>query len=148
MAEKVKFYISESDSNWGTDIETEFSGMHYLSCKGLEDKGKVKNKYQESYADHDELRVYEPSTVNLEATDIVFTCVFSGEKRQQAYDSFYNKIKSGKWYYYDTLRYKKAYITLFEAVKPSDDIYKGSEPYIKAEFKFKNLWGQSVTMKH
>ena len=40
------------------------------------------------------------------------------------------------------MRYKKAYITLFEHVKPSDDIYKGSTPYIQADFKFKNLWGE------
>lgn len=139
--EDIKFYLSSNGSDW-TDIETTYSGMRYLKCKGLEDKGKPKNKYQETFADSDELRVYEPDDVMLEATDITFTFIFVGDNRQSVYESFYNYVKKGKFYYYDTMRRKKAYITLFEHVKPSDDIYKGSTPYIQADFKFKNLWGE------
>ena len=139
--EDIKFYLSSNGSEW-TDIEATYSGMRYLKCTGLEDKGKPKNKYQETFADSDELRVYEPANVMLEATDITFTFIFAGDSRQSVYERFYNDVKKGKFYYYDTMRYKKAYITLFEHVKPSDDIYKGSTPYIQADFKFKNLWGE------
>ena len=76
MAEKVYFYItpeSSMSSGRGVDIETQFEGLHYLQCKGLEDKGKAKNKYQESFADSDTLRVYEPDSIDelcLEPTDL------------------------------------------------------------------------------
>jgi hypothetical protein len=143
----IKFYLSSNGLNW-VDIEEKYSGMHYLKCKGLEDKGKPKNKYQEVFADSDELRVYEPDNVMLESTDITFTFIFVGDDRQSVYENFYKDIKKGKYYYYDTMRYKKAYITLFEAVKPSDDIYKGSTPYIQADFKFKNLWGECKNVEH
>lgn len=141
--EDIKFYLKKEgvDEEY-LDLESTFQGMKYLQCKGLEDKGKPKNKYTETYADSNELRVHEPTDVCLEATTITFTFLFVGEDRQSVYDSFYEHIKSGKFYYYDTKREKKAYITLMEAVKPSDDIYKGSTPYIKADFKFQNIWGK------
>ena len=146
MAE-VNFYLSSDGTNW-IDIESHYSGMRYLKCLGLEDKGKPKNKYQEVYADAAELRVYEPDEVMLEATYITFTFIFVGENRQEVYEQFYQDIQKGKFYYYDTKRYKKAYITLFDAVKPSDDNHKGSTPYIQADFKFKNLWGKCISVEH
>lgn len=156
MAEKVYFYITPENSmstGRGVDIETKFEGLHYLQCKGLEDKGKAKNKYQESFADSDTLRVYEPDSIDelcLEPTDITLTLLFIDNKnqqgvvvktRQKVYDEFFDYVKLGRFYYYDTKRRKEAYITLLEPVKPSDDNYIGSTPYIKADFKFKNLKG-------
>ena len=61
--------------------------------------------------------------------------------RQKVYDEFFDYVKLGRFYYYDTKRRKEAYISLFEPVKPSEDKYLGSTPYIKADFKFKNLKG-------
>lgn len=147
MADKVIFYISgQTAPNRGTDIETRFSGLHYLKCKGLEDKGKVKNKYQESFADTQSLLVYEPTgDVYLEPTDVTLTLLFVGPNRMQVYNDFYNYVKKGKFYYYDTYRKMEAYITLIEAVKPSDVKFIGSTPYVQADFKFKNLWGESFS---
>ena len=147
MADKVLFYISTSRTNRDSDIETMFEGAHYLQCKGLEDRGKIKNKYVESYAEADELRVYEPllkSDLKHEATDIVLTLLFvdtDTRNRRETFEAFYDYVKHGKFYYYDNIRRLEAYITLSEPVKPSDDICKGSLTYIKADFKFKNLKG-------
>lgn len=145
--ENCKFYMQQdTDGAKVYDLEVDFNGMKYLQCKGLEDKGKAKNKYTEDYADSDELRVHEPAVVCREATTITFTFVFVGENRQSVYESFYNYVKKGKFFYHDNVRNKQAYITMIDAVKPSEDIYKGSTPYIKADFKFQNLWGECKTI--
>jgi hypothetical protein len=147
--EKYKFFLSKDNATW-VDIEdnAEWKGeIRYMSCKGLETIGKPKNKYTESYADAQELRVYEADEIFHEATDVTFTFIFVGENRKQVYASFYDYVKNGKFYYYDTARWKKAYLVLLEAVDPSEDDYKGGTPYMKAEFKFKNLWGRCIDMK-
>lgn len=138
---KYKFYFSKDDVNYES-IEDKFDGLLYLKCTGLEDIGKPKNKYTETFADAEELKVYESETVTHEPTDIVFTFLFVGDNRQKAYRSFYEYIKSGKLYYYDTARFKKAYLELLDPVKPSKDEYKGGTPYMQADFKFKNLRGK------
>lgn len=122
-------------------IQENYANIKYKQCKGLETVGKPKNKYTESYADADELRVYEPETVLRESTDITLTLVFVGRERKAAYRQFLDLVSSGKFYYWDTVRMKKAYLTLLESVEPSEDDYKGSTQYMLADFKFKNLWG-------
>ena len=144
---EYKFYMQQDIKNAKLfDLEFDFKGLKYLQCKGLEDKGKAKNKYTEEYADSNELRVYEPNEVCLEPTTITFTFLFVGDNRQSVYDYFYNYVKKGKFYYHDNVRKKQAYITLLDAVKPSGDMYKGSTPYIQADFKFQNLWGECKTI--
>lgn len=144
--EKIEFFLlKDEDGAIEINLESHFSGMKYLQCKGLEDKGKPKNKYTETYADSNELRVHEPEEVFLEATTLTFTFLFVGDDRQSVYDSFFEYIKKGKFYYRDTKRNKRAYITLLDAIKPSEDMYKGSTPYIKADFKFQNIWGECKT---
>jgi hypothetical protein len=128
------------------DLESDFNGMRYLKCQGLEDRGKPKNKYKEEYADSGELRVHEPSEICLEPTTITFTFLFVGVDRQKSFDDFYNYVKKGKFYYHDSIRRKQAYITLLDQVKPSEDTYKGGTPYMKADFKFQNLWGECKTI--
>jgi hypothetical protein len=124
------------------DLEIDFVGLKYSKCVGLLAKGKIKNKYTETYAESDELRISEGKNVAREATDITFTFFFVGNDRTEIYDNFYNYVKSGKITYYDTQRKKIALLSLFDAVSPSEDIWVGSVPYIKADFKFKNLWGE------
>ena len=147
--ENAKFYLSKDNATW-IDIEENpawVGGIRYLSCKGLETIGKPKNKYSESYADAPNLRVYEGEEIYHEATDITFTFIFIGDNRKQVYASFYDYVKKGKIYYYDNVRLKKACLVLFDAVDPSEDDYKGGTPYMKADFKFKNVWGRCVDMK-
>lgn len=139
---KVKFYIKrESDTDY-TDFESYFNGMKYSKCVGLEDLGKPKNIYTETYADADSLRVHIPEDVKREATDITFTFIFLGENRKSVYDRFNEFIKGQKLYYYDTARNKKAYMVLIDKTEPKEDIYKGSKPYMSVDYKFQNLWGE------
>jgi hypothetical protein len=39
------------------------------------------------------------------------------------------------------MRKKQAYMILKDALKVKEDVYKGSTPYIRADFKFQNVWG-------
>lgn len=146
--ENVKFYMQKVDANGGLiantlkDLEVDFLGMKYSRCVGLMNKGKRKDIYTEQYSDSDTLRVWQGEKVTREATTITFTFVFAGKNRVDVYESFYNYVKNGIISYYDTARMKEARIVLMDALEPSDDIYKGSTPYIKADFKFQNLWGE------
>ena len=146
--EDVKFYMQKVDANGALisdtfkDLEIDFDGMRYSRCVGLMNKGKRKNIYTEQYSDSDTLRVWQGEEVTREATTITFTFVFVGNDRKSVYESFYNYVKNGIIAYYDTARMKEARLVLIDALEPSDDIYKGSTPYIKADFKFQNLWGE------
>ena len=138
--DNFEFYI-QREGEEPIAIQENYANIKYKQCKGLENVGKPKNKYTETYADADELRVYEPETVMRESTDITLTLVFVGRERKAAYRQFLDLVSTGKFYYWDTVRMKKAYLTLIESVSPSEDEYKGNEPYMLADFKFKNLWG-------
>lgn len=146
--ENVKFYMQKVDANGALisdtlrDLEAYFLGMKYSKCEGLLNKGKRKNIHTETYADSDTLRVWQGEEVTREATTITFTFVFAGSTRQSVYDSFYEYVKNGVIAYYDTARMKEARLVLIDALEPSDDIFVGSTPYIKADFKFQNLWGE------
>lgn len=146
--ENVKFYMQKVDANGvlisGTlkDLEVDFLGMKYSKCEGLLNKGKRKNIHTETYADSDTLRVWQGEEVTREATTITFTFVFAGDARQSVYDSFYEYVKNGVIAYWDTARMKEARLVLIDALEPSDDIFVGSTPYIKVDFKFQNLWGE------
>lgn len=143
---KVKFYIKrESDANY-TDLESYFNGMKYSKCVGLEDWGKPKNIYTETYADADELRVHIPEDIKREATKITFTFIFFGENRQDTYNKFNKFIEGKKLLYYDTKRYKYAYMVLVDKTEPKEDIYKGSDPYISVDYSFQNLWGECFNL--
>lgn len=146
--ENVKFYMQKVDANGALisdtlkDLEVDFLGMKYSKCEGLLNKGKRKNIHTETYADSDTLRVWQGEEVTREATTITFTFVFAGPTRQSVYDAFYEYVKNGVIAYWDTARMKEARLVLIDALEPGDDIYKGSTPYIRAEFKFQNLWGE------
>lgn len=144
----VKFYMQKVDDSGnlidGTlkDLESDFVGLLYCKCEGLLAKGERKNIYFESYADSDGVRVWQGDEVVREPTNITFTFYFKGDDRQNVYESFYSYVKNGIISYYDNMRMKEARIVLKEALEPSDDIYKGSTPYITAKFKFQNIWGE------
>lgn len=124
------------------DLESHWPAIRYKQCKGLNDKGKKKSVYTESYADSDELRVWEGQTLAREATSIELTLYFIGSDKQTAYDSFYDYVKQGTFYYADTVRRKLAKMNLIEPIKPDEEEFKGGTPYYKAKFVFQNLWGE------
>lgn len=143
----VKFYMQKVDSEYnaidGTlkDLEIDFNGLRYKSCVGLNDKGKVKNKYIETFADSDSVRVWCGDNVVREATSITFEFVFIGVNRQIVYDEFYDYIKSGIIKYWDTARKKVAIMTLISEIKITDDIFLGI-PHILVKLQFQNLLGE------
>lgn len=142
----AKFYMKNASSTAFPgeiiSIEESFKGLAYLNCKGLLNKGKPKNIYTENYADADGVRMWQGEKIAREATIIEFEFVFIGEERQSTYESFYEYLKIGKISYWDDVRKKEALMVLTEALEPSEDIYVGSVPYIKATFKFQNIWGE------
>lgn len=147
----IKFYMQKVDVNEnlidGTlkDLEVDFSGMLYYKCEGLLNKGKRKDIVIESHANSDKVRVWQSANLSREETNITFTFYFKGEERLSVYEQFYEYVKDGIISYWDTKRLKEARLVLVDALEPSNDLYKGSEPYISADFKFKNLWGECKT---
>lgn len=141
MSERIKHYM-QKEGEGALDIEVYFDGLKYSKCKGLLDKGKRKDVYVESYADSDELRVWQGDIVTREATNVTFTFFFIGEDRLSVYQNFYDYIKNGKISYWDTKRKKEALLIFTEAAEPKDDVYNGSIPYISIDIKFQNIWGE------
>lgn len=141
----VQFYMKRLgvDEDY-IDIEERFKGMRYMKCDGLEDLGKPKNIYTETYADADSLRVYLPSEVKRAATTITFTFLFLGYDKQDVYDEFNEFIKNQKIYYYDTARKKRVCMIFQNATKPKDDNYVGSLPYIISDYTFQNIKGEAT----
>lgn len=128
------------------DIEKRWDGLKYSKCTGLNSKGKRKNIHIEEYADSHVLRVWQdPDTIIREATEITLTLYFTGENRQAMYDNFIKFCSNGKIHYWDTMRKKEAFMVFVDKASPKEDVYKGSIPYILAELKFQNLWGECPT---
>jgi hypothetical protein len=90
--------------------------------------------------------VYVPKKLCREPTEVTLTFVFVGENRRKAYNDFYEYIKLGKFYYWDTARYKRATLVLTSAVEPADDTFKGSD-YILADFVFTNINGATEDVR-
>lgn len=125
------------------NLETDFPGLFYYSCEGLSAKGKPKNIHTESYADSDGSRVWIPENVCRESTEITLSLLFKGDNRRDVFDEFYSYVKDGLFYYWDTKRMRRAKMFLSGEVEPSDDIMKGSDVYILAEFPFTNVLGET-----
>ena len=143
MITNPKFYMQEiakPDTKPIKDLEVDFSGMKYLSCKGLSSKGKSR-VYTEQYADSNGIRVYIPTTYTV---DIEFEFVFAGDNRRDVFDTFYEYVKNKKLRYWDNVRNRQVEMYLSDKVEPSEDILLGSTPYIKATFKFTNINGIST----
>lgn len=125
------------------DLENDFPGLVYIEAKGLSSKGAPKNVYFETYAESDETRVHIPEKICRESTEIKMTFGFGGSDRRGVFDAFYDYVKHGKIKYWDSARKRMSMMVLDRTVEPSDDILKGNNPYILAEFTFRNLFGQT-----
>lgn len=146
MITNPKFYMQEiakPDTKPIKDLEVDFSGMKYLSCKGLSSKGKSR-VYTEQYADSNGIRVYIPTTLTVDTVDIEFEFVFVGDNRRDVFDTFYEYVKGRRLRYWDNVRNRQVEMYLSDKVEPSEDILLGSTPYIKATFKFTNINGIST----
>ena len=133
----VKFYMKrEGDTNY-IELESYFNGMKYMKCVGLEDLGKPKNIYTETYADASALRVFNPETITREATKITFTFLFLGDKdtRHNLYDMFNRFIENKKIYYYYHHQHQIVII-----MSPKEDIFKGGGNMV-VDYTFQNIRG-------
>lgn len=143
---KYKFYMSRFvDNQWeeAVSLEDYFPGLIYLSCKGLSDKGKIKNIYTESFAEVEELRTYIPTEIVRENTDIEFEFGFKKDNRRDVYDNFVDWISGYRIKYWDTARNREVEMILIEKIEIDEDLLIGDSPFIVAPFKFKNIRGHS-----
>lgn len=144
-----KFYMQECTKDYvlvdGTlkDLEKDFDGLKYSKCEGINDYGKPKNVYTETYSDSNELRVWMPDEITREATTVKFTFYFMGENRQDTFHSFMDYLNSGIHVYYDTARNRKFYFVLTEKVSVSDEMWYAGTPYFKVELTVQNLKGNT-----
>ena len=142
MAEsQYKFYMARYDNNAWSDeqsIEKEFAGLRVATIKGLSDKGKPRI-YTETYAEIDGTDVYIPEDIKRDSTEIEFEILFMGEGYRDVYDSFVEFITGAKIKYHDTCRNRQLEMVLNYAIKVSDEMLYGGEPFVMATFKFLNL---------
>ena len=135
------------------DIESNYDAI-YGECKGINDVGKAKNIYTETYADSGFTRAYLPKKVLREATDVSLTLYFKGDKRQDNLERFINDISGedikrltrsfgSPFRYYDKIRQRGFDFIYLEKTDVQDDAWKGSLPYIKVTFKLLNIYGES-----
>lgn len=138
-------YMQRVDKEEGPvkNLEVDFPGLVYYSCEGLSAKGEPKNIYTESYADSDGSRVWIPKNVCRESTDITLSLLFKGDNRRDVFDEFYSYVKNGIFYYWDTVRKRRAKMFLSGEVETPDDIVKGGGQYLLAEFPFTNVLGET-----
>lgn len=150
-ASEVGVYIGKYQNNawvW-TDIQGYSLGdgrkLLYRKCTGLENVGKVKNIYTETYADSETVRVDFPGTITYEATVITLNLVV---KRPVDVVSGNNELKNivdlvaftTPTVFWDNVRNKMAVMILTEAAEAKEDKYKGMK-YLEVELKFNNLMG-------
>lgn len=131
------------------DIEsyTPFSGLLYMKADGMNDIGKSKNIYTETYADSDNLRVFLPNDGNYtnEATKITmhFLVVGSEVQRQTTIRNFENYVRQGIHRYWDDARNLAFDFIVQEEIKVSDEKWHGSSPYVEIEVQMQNLNGKT-----
>lgn len=126
------------------DLEEDFEGLKYIKCEGLEDVGEA-NVYTEVFADSDRLRVYVPENVTHKATEVKLTLIFVGENRRSTFNNFNEYIQQGFHAYWDSARKKRFVFFVKDAIKPSEDKFIGSTPYIEATYTLSNIKGKTET---
>lgn len=154
---KYNFYIQKCDKNGllkdGTlkNIEQDFAGLKYSKLEGLTSYGAAKNTYTEKYCDSDKLRTYVPDTLTREAISVTLKLYFTGEQavRQKSYDDFVAFISNNGYnMYWDDARKKKILLMPpTDEIKPSEEKWYGSIPYIEVSIKMQAITGYSVNVE-
>lgn len=134
-----------------------FSGLLYMKADGMNDVGKAKNIYTETYADSDSLRVSLPkhryNNINIhsvsdianEATKITmhFLVVGDAAQRQATIRSFENYVREGIHRYWDDARNLEFDFIVQDEIKVSDEKWHGSSPYVEIAVVMHNLNGKT-----
>ena len=132
------------------DLEEDFVGLRYIRCTGIDEIGKAKNIYTETYSDADKVRTFIPDKIKNAETDIELTLCFFGadvENCRANCDSFTNYIRNGLHRYYDTARNKYFDFYVDDVITPSKENYKVNIPHIEISYKLKNIYGKSKSFK-
>lgn len=145
--ESTKEFVTE-EADEPKDIEKEF-GCKYVKLEGVNEYGKAKNIYTESYAETEELRVYVPEKVLYENTDISLTLVFPCVSKNNRLDVttneriFFEYVSGRCVEWYDTFR--ERYLTLLLINKPEvvGEVLYGDMRYREIKYTFKNIYGRS-----
>lgn len=142
------FYLQRTDlvAQPIKNIEEDFPGARYKEFQGLENYGKDKGVYTESFAETDQINVYKTSKPIRENITPTLTMLFMGNNRRSTYHTFVDYITSGKMAYWDNCRNRKIFFVVEEAIEPSTDLLYGSTPYIEASFKLTCLNGQATNI--
>jgi hypothetical protein len=129
------------------DIEEQFAGLLYMKADGMNNIGKSKNIYTETYADSDRLRVYLPNdgVYTNEATKITmhFLVVGDEDTRQATIRSFETYVREGIHRYWDDARNLEFDFIVQDEIKVSDEKWHGSSPYVEIEVVMQNLNGKT-----
>lgn len=129
------------------DIENHFVGLLYMRAEGMNDIGKSKNVYTETYADSDRLRVYLPNdgVYTNEATKITMHFLLVGDEnsRQSTLLAFENYVREGIHRYWDTARNMEFDFIVTDEIKVSDERWHGSSPYVEIQVTMQNLNGRT-----
>lgn len=128
------------------NLEVDFDGLRYAKCDGLEDIGAAKNIYEEVYSDANEIRVYVPDDIKNESTEIVLTLYFTGENRSIVRDSFNEYIRNGFHKYWDTARKRWFIFYVKDKLPIGESMWYGGTPYLKCEYKLKNIFGKTFAV--
>jgi hypothetical protein len=131
------------------DIEEEFDGLLYMRAEGMNDIGKSKNVYTETYADSDRLRVYLPNdgVYTNEATKITMHFLVVGDEAsmQATILAFETYVREGIHRYWDTARNLEFDFIVQDEFKVSDEKWHGSLPYVEIQVSLQNLNGKTRT---
>lgn len=146
---EYKFYMQATDSKGVAlegapvkDLEVDFEGLRYLKATGLNDIGDAR-VYTETYADSDRTRVYIPSEVTHKQTSVTLSLVFVGKKRHETYDAFLAYITDGFHAFWDSCRHKRLVFYVESNISPSEELWSGSNPYLKLDITLKNVYGKT-----
>lgn len=150
-----EFYMQECNSKGEllTDtapknLEQDFQGLRYASIDGIEAFGAPKNVYSESYADADRLRVYAPTEIKHKETTVTLTLYFVGENRFTSLNAFNEYVKKGFHRYWDTARNKWFAFFVKDELKPAEQMWHGSTPYLKMDYKLTNIFGRTFDVEN
>lgn len=146
---EYKFYMQATDSKGVAlegapvkDLEVDFEGLRYLKATGLNDIGEAR-VYTETFADSDRTRVYIPSEVTHKQTSVTLSLVFVGKKRHETYDAFLAYITNGFHAFWDSARNKRLVFYVESNISPSEELWSGSNPYLKLDITLKNVYGKT-----
>lgn len=146
---EYKFYMQATNSKGVAlegapvkDLEVDFEGLRYLKATGLNDIGDAR-VYTETYADSDRTRVYIPSEVTHKQTSVTLSLVFVGKKRHETYDAFLAYITNGFHAFWDSARNKRLVFYVESNISPSEELWSGSNPYLKLDITLKNVYGKT-----